>query len=445
MREILALLRIVSKARQEQLTPADEKAALQKIHWQHQTLEKAREAGGVFQSSVQLLSNYLTCGTSDSTARMYASQMIKEYQKYLRKIESKGWWEGIPDVERWKGFETVEQWLSTINYVIQRAPLYNGAQFPMSSLFVFLMYTPSGASLFRLNEFNVLLRGVLQAWCVYLDTPASREVLSEPHGWLSADAQQKLCLHQSTNYEHRAEKYWEFKSFNDFFHREFQLDKYRPLSGQDDDKIIVSANDGTVHRIAHKIKLCDKFWAKGQNYSLTELLQGSPFIESFIRGDILQSFLAGSDYHRWHAPISGIVREARIIPGLTFSELRSEGLDISAGTESQGYEAMVNTRGLIVIEGSNRRKKVAVVPIGITEISSVTIKVKVGTHVQKGEELGYFSYGGSSLALIFQRNMIESFTAKKVKNPPEYDCKTVENCTAEQGCLRVRAEVAIAK
>ena len=37
-----------------------------------------------------------------------------------------------------------------------------------------------------------------------------------------------------------------------------------------------------------------------------------------------------------------------------FSELLSEGFDISAGTKSQGYEAMVNTRGLIVIENEDR-------------------------------------------------------------------------------------------
>ncbi len=434
MIEILSLLRIVSESCQEHLTPENKEKARKIIQWQHQTLEKASKADEVLQPSVQLLSNYLTCSTSDSMARMYASQMIKQYQECLRQLQ----------VEEWQGFETIEQWLSCINYVIQRAPQYSEEQFPLSKLFVFFMYTPSGASLFRLKEFNVLLTAVLQAWCVYLDTKDSREVLVEPEGWLSEKAQQVLCLNQCANYDHKDEPYWDFKSFNDFFYREWNLNEFRPLSGENEDKVIVSSNDGTVYRIARNVKLCDEFWTKGQNYSLIDLLQGSPFIESFIGGDVLQSFLAGSDYHRWHAPISGTVLEARVIPGLTFSELLSEGLDLSAGTKSQGYEAMVNTRGLIIIDNPIIGK-VAVLPIGITEISSVTIKVKVGDQLQKGEEIGYFSYGGSSLALVFQKGMVQEFTAKELEDPAEPQCKTIQNCQAVQGCLRVRAEVAIAK
>ncbi len=434
MIEILSLLRVAAQSRQAALSD-DDKAQIQKIIAFQQSIIKAvSENPEPFQPSVQLLAEYLGCGTSDSIARQYANQMIVQYRDYL---EKQGY------LQKGQGFQTVEQWLAAINYVIQRAPKYSGQQFPMSSLFVFVMFTPSGAALFRLKEFNALLTCVLQAWCVYLDTRDSREVLIEPGGWLSEEAQKKLCLQQSVNYLRRHEPYWGFESFNAFFHREYQLDKYRPLSGPGDDKVIVSANDGTVYRVARDVKLCDTFWTKGQEYSLIDMLSGSPYTENFIRGDVLQSFLAGSDYHRWHAPISGKVLEARVIPGLTFSELLSEGFDISAGTKSQGYEAMVNTRGLIVIDNP-AIGKVAVVPIGITEISSVTIAVSPGDQVDKGEQIGYFSYGGSSLALVFQKGMVKSFTAKKVEHPPQPECKTVEDCQASEGCLRVRAEVALA-
>lgn len=435
MLEILSLLRVAAQSRQVELSDDDKAQILEKIAWQQGIIEAVAECPEPFQPSVRLLAEYLDCGTSDSTARQYANQMIHQYRRYLGK---RGY------LQKGQGFQTVDQWLGAINYVVQRAPRYGGQQFPMSTLFVFFMFTPSGAALFRLKEFNSLLTGVLQSWCTYLDTRDSREVLIEPNGWLSDDAQEKLCLHQSKNYLHREEPFWGFESFNAFFHREYQLDKYRPLSCPEDDEVIVSANDGTVYRVAREVKLCDEFWAKGQQYSLIDMLDGSPYTESFIGGDVLQSFLAGSDYHRWHAPIGGRVLEARVIPGLTFSELLSEGFDISAGTESQGYEAMVNTRGLIVIDNP-AIGKVAVVPIGITEISSVTIAVGAGDHVEKGEEIGYFSYGGSSLALVFQKGMVSEFKARRVENPPQLDCKTVENCHASDGCLRVRAEVAIAK
>ncbi len=434
MIDVLSMLRVAAQSRQAALADDDKAKIRQIIAWQQSLIEAVAENPEPFQPSVQLLAEYLDCGTSDSSARQYANQMLDQYRGYLKK---QGY---LKDGE---GFQTVDQWLAAINYVIQRAPKYNGQQFPMSSLFVFVMFTLSGAALFRLKAFNALLTCVLQAWCVYLDSRDSLDVLIEPDGWLSEKAQQTLCLQQSTNYLSRQERYWGFESFNAFFHREYQLDKYRPLSCPGDDKVIVSANDGTVHRVAHEAKLCDTFWTKGQAYSLIDMFNGSPYTASFIGGDVLQSFLAGSDYHRWHAPISGKVLEARVIPGLMFSELLSEGFDISAGTRSQSYEAMVNTRGLIVIDNP-AIGKVAVVPIGITEISSVTISVRPGDCVEKGEEIGYFSYGGSSMALVFQKDMIHTITAKEVKDPPHPECKTVENCNASEGCLRVRAEVAIA-
>lgn len=42
----------------------------------------------------------------------------------------------------------------------------------------------------------------------------------------------------------------------------------------------------------------------------------------------------------------------------------------------------------------------------------MTITVEEGQEVKKGEQLGYFSYGGSSLALVFQRGAIRRFTKK---------------------------------
>ena len=61
----------------------------------------------------------------------------------------------------------------------------------------------------------------------------------------------------------------------------------------------------------------------------------------------------------------------------------------------QGYDANVNTRALIFIESPDPAIGiVCVIPIGITEISSISIQVYVGQTVTKGQALGWFSYGG---------------------------------------------------
>ncbi len=120
-----------------------------------------------------------------------------------------------------------------------------------------------------------------------------------------------------------------------------------------------------------------------------------------------------------------------------FSDLEAAGYDNTAGTYSQGYQASVNTRGLVFIKSEHPTiGMVCVMPIGITEISSVSIQVKKGDKVKKGDELGYFSYGGSSMCLVFQPGAINHFTVKKPPpNRPDPD----------QGpAIQVNAQIALA-
>src|SRR5690606_28250873 len=95
--------------------------------------------------------------------------------------------------------------------------------------------------------------------------------------------------------------HWGFTSYNAYFHRQIKSE-CRPISSPDDPKVIVSANDGTVFKIAREVKALDEFWLKGQPYSLLNMLNNSPYSGRFIGGDVLQSFLSGANYHRWRAP-----------------------------------------------------------------------------------------------------------------------------------------------
>ena len=83
-------------------------------------------------------------------------------------------------------------------------------------------------------------------------------------------------------------------------------------------------------------------------------------------------------------------------------------------TGSLPYMAMVNRRAIIYIK-NDYVGYVAIIPIGMLEVSSVYVKVKKGDKLNKGDELGYFEYGGSSFALIFEKNKIRNFTL----NPPQ--------------------------
>ncbi|MGV9263390.1 phophatidylserine decarboxylase associated domain-containing protein [Kitasatospora sp. NPDC003701] len=324
----------------------------------------------------------------DGIIRMYVTQMIEE----------------VPPPHRY--INGVDELLAALDLIRRTAPQYNPNRekrvfFPMSALFVYMMMTPAGEALFRNEKFNRAVQRILKEWCDHLNGDKSLGVLTEKeNGWLSPPAAKEFDLDEYVTAADRKKPHWGFTSFNAFFHRELLPGK-RPVDT--DPAAVVSANDGTVFRIARNIKETDEFWLKGQPYSLVDMLNGSPYTTRFLNGDVFQSFLAGSDYHRWRSPIDGVVRSAEVVDGLMFSNAESAGEDPTAGTYSQGYQASVNTRGLVFIESPDPKiGMVCVIPIGITEISSVTIGVKPDQPVKKGDELGWFSYGGSSMCLVFE-------------------------------------------
>jgi phosphatidylserine decarboxylase len=338
---------------------------------------------------------------TDAIIRMYVSQMIDQ----------------VPDEH--KAVHDIPELLHALELITVTAPLYNQDPnkrnaFPMSSLFTYMMMTPAGEAVFRNHDFNRGLKDVLQQWCTYLDSPESAEVLNEgPYGWLSPFAYQDMKLYEFEL--DRAKPHWGFTSYNDFFHRQIRPEA-RPVAAPDDPKVIISPNDGNLVTIARDIKRQDQFWLKGEPFSLADMLNRSEYVERFVGGYVFQSFLSGANYHRWRAPIDGTVRQAHVVNGLMFSEAESAGFDPNAGVLSEGYDATVNTRGLVFIESDDPQiGMVCVIPIGITEISSVAIRVKEGHRLKKGDELGFFSYGGSSMAVVFQQSAIDHFT---VPSPP---------------------------
>lgn len=328
--------------------------------------------------------------------RMYVSEMIDQ----------------VPADQ--KVVHDIRELLSALEHITRTSPLYNQDPnkrnaFPMSSLFAYMMMTPAGEAVFRNHEFNRGLKVVLQQWCAYLDSPESAHVLNEhPSGWLSTFAYQDMKLWE---FEFdRSKPHWGFTSYNGYFHREIKASA-RPIASPHDPKIIVSPNDGNLVTIARDIKPQDKFWLKAEPFSLVDMLNRSEHWERFIGGYVFQSFLSGANYHRWRAPIDGTVVSAELVDGLMFSDAESAGFDPNAGVLSEGYDATVNTRGLVFIKSDDEHiGMVCVIPIGITEISSVQIRVKEGDRLKKGDELGYFSYGGSSLAIVFEKTAIDHFT-----------------------------------
>jgi phosphatidylserine decarboxylase len=118
--------------------------------------------------------------------------------------------------------------------------------------------------------------------------------------------------------------------------------------------------------------------------------------------------------------VAGTIVRAFVQEGTYYSEADSEGTDAVEPTNSQSYLAHVAARAVILIKADDPViGLMAFVPVGMVEVSSCMIDSKVtpGYHVGKGEELGYFQYGGSTHCLIFRPGAIAEFALAAIPQP----------------------------
>jgi phosphatidylserine decarboxylase len=163
--------------------------------------------------------------------------------------------------------------------------------------------------------------------------------------------------------------------------------------------VIANACESTPYGIASDVARQDRFWIKSQPYSLQDLLAQDESVDQFVGGTIYQAFLSATNFHRWHSPVAGTIVRAFVEEGTYYSEADSEGSDAVEPTNSQSYMAHTTARAIILIEADNPViGLVAFVPVGMSEVSSCIIDPSIipGYHVAKGQELGYFQFGGST-------------------------------------------------
>jgi phosphatidylserine decarboxylase len=344
---------------------------------------------------------------TDPVVRMLVHQMIAQ----------------VPPAKpyRKRHLESVEQMIKLINEVLTMAPEFGERAMvatPPAAILDWAMGTPAGLAAFRDRRINAMVKRILTVWAEFLNSSSSLYVLNDsPSGWKCAAAQRAIGIEQ---YEHdSSDERWGFASWNDFFTRRFK-DGERPVASPDDDKVIVNACESTPYGITSDVKRQDRFWIKTQPYSLEDMLANDESVDQFVGGTVYQAFLSATNYHRWHSPVAGTIVRAVTVEGTYYSEADAEGTDAVEPTNSQSYLAHVAARAIILIQADDPViGLVAFVPVGMVEVSSCMIDSNVtpGYHVAKGEELGYFQFGGSTHCLVFRPGAIADFTLAALPQP----------------------------
>lgn len=364
--------------------------------WLKKTIEQADKKKHRFQPVILEFQEMIE---SDPVMLMYFTQMFEQQPAFPPP-------KGSGDVK----IKNYHQMLHVVNYVLTTAPEFNNTEmvgFPINAILDFPMITPAGLAAFVSQKVNCMLRKVLKVWTEFLDSQNSLYVLNDtPTGWLCEEALKAIGM-EDFIYDAKA-PFYGFKSWNDFFIRQFKPN-IRPVASPDDPKVIVSACESQPFAISTAVKKQDTFWIKSQPYSLEQLLDGK-LVSDFVGGTVYQAYLSAEKYHRWHSPVSGVIKMIHHVEGTYYAEAASEGFDPVGPNNSQGYIAHVATRVLIFIEAAEPSiGLMCVIPIGMAEVSSCLVTVKEGQAVSKGDQIGYFQFGGSTHCLVFRPGAIAQF------------------------------------
>jgi len=205
-----------------------------------------------------------------------------------------------------------------------------------------------------------------------------------------------------------------YPDFNSFFTRALRPDVRPIVRGA---RQIACPNDGAVSQLGF-IDGDRIFQAKGHDYSLVELLGGSEErAQPFVGGSFANLYLSPGDYHRYHMPLTGRLLETVHIPGRLFSVAHDF-------TETVPNLFARNERVVCIFD--TEAGPMAVVLVGAMFVGSIETvwagevtpprgkaieitKFDTATPItlERGDELGRFNMGGSTVIVLFARERVQ--------------------------------------
>ncbi|WP_380282190.1 phosphatidylserine decarboxylase [Kitasatospora purpeofusca] len=250
------------------------------------------------------------------------------------------------------------------------------------------------------------------AWGSFLDTPES-----------FSDEQLKSFEDNSPRYrvqdslvDGKPNEPSGWRTFNQFFARELNPG-LRPITDPEHNTTVTMPAD-CIYKNTYDIDANSGIHPDGdplrlklthEVITIPQLLsEKSDYGKRFANGTFVHYFLAPYSYHRFHTPVAGQVKECFPVHEDVYLDVTIDGngqFD-APDNSTDGYE-FTQGRGVIVIDTAKSPYGdiglVAIVPVGMAQIDSVKMTMTVGAQAPKGEEFGYFLFGGSDIILLFQQ------------------------------------------
>lgn len=216
---------------------------------------------------------------------------------------------------------------------------------------------------------------------------ASRVLLNSGISVKAVDVFAKKNNIDLSEYEDR-----KFNSFNDFFTRKIKKDKRFFTK---DKNLLCSPCDGKIS--AYEITNSSMFVVKNSVYSVQSLLRDSKLADRYNGGVALIIRLSVDDYHRYSYPCSGVKSHNRKIKGVlhTVNPVVSKYLPVY--TENSREYCMIR---------SPKFGDIIQMEVGALMVGKITNDVISKCRVSKGEEKGFFEFGGSTVILLVEKDKV---------------------------------------
>lgn len=181
-----------------------------------------------------------------------------------------------------------------------------------------------------------------------------------------------------------------YASFNDFFYRKLAPGA-RPVDA--DPAVAVFPADAR-HLGFQDISVAGGIYAKGQRLDVAELVGDAALGRLYAKGTVVCSRLCPVDYHRFHFPVAGTPGTATTVDGWLGS--------VSPIALRRNLAWLwENKRQRVTLE-AGPFGKVTLVAVGATNVGGIVETYAAGRPVAKGDERGYFKFGGSWVATLFE-------------------------------------------
>lgn len=193
-----------------------------------------------------------------------------------------------------------------------------------------------------------------------------------------------------------------YLSFNHFFHRAL-ADGVRPIDRGE--YSVVFPADGR-HLAFRDMDSADGFLVKGDKFTVAELLADARAAESFAGASMVISRLCPTDYHRFHFACGGVAGTPRLVRGPLFS--------VNPIALRRSVRYLAQNKRVVTMLKTEALGTVAIVEIGATMVGGIVQTYAPGA-VHKGDEKGYFKFGGSCVITLFQQGRVK-FAADVLDN-----------------------------